>query len=96
MHPAHHTIKEMGKLPKTPLCPTPRTTPTLTPYKEQARSTLGSEQGKFLLVFITSCYCRSPSEALPKLLVWPLINFYCLGRLRTLVGNPDKNTLTLF
>ena len=34
------------------------------------------EQGKLLLVLAPHCYRRGPDKALPKFLVWPLVNFY--------------------
>ena len=52
---------------------TPGPTPTLTPL-------WGSEQGKLLLVFAPPCCSRGPNKALPKFLVWPLINFYWSGK----------------
>ena len=46
---------------------TPGHTPTLTPCKEQACPTLGSEQTKELLFVLSSpCYSRGPSKALPE------------------------------
>ena len=50
-------------------CPAPGHTPTLTPYKEPARPA-------------PPCCSRGPSKALPEFLVWPLINSYCLGKVK--------------
>ena len=70
---AHHLSHHSG--------PTPGHTLTLTPYREWARPSLGSEQGNLLLVFASSCSRhRSPNKALPEFLVWPLVNFYWLGK----------------
>ena len=67
----------------------PRHTPILTPYKEQVSAPLGELASKGTCGWVLSpCCCSSvPSKALPKFLVWTLINFYWLRRPRTLVGN---------
>ena len=46
MFPANNTTKRMGKIPEPPSGPIPEPTPTLTPYKEPACPTLGSEQAR--------------------------------------------------
>ena len=48
--------------------------PTFTHYRSQAALS-GSQQGPCYL-FSLSCCRRSPSEALPEFLIWPLINSY--------------------
>ena len=59
---------------------TPGPMPTITPYKEPAHPSLGSEQGLLLLVLTTPYCITGPNRALPEFLVWPLINFYWLGK----------------
>ena len=59
-----------------PSTPTAGHIPTFTPYKGISLPLLGRKHGKLLLVFIPHCYNRAPNKALPKFLVWLLINFY--------------------
>ena len=88
-HPLHTPPpKGWAKHLSHPSGPTPGHTPTLTPYKEQARPSQGAnKQGNLLFVLTAHCCSRGPSKALPEFLVWTLINFYWLRRPRTLVGN---------
>ena len=76
--PLHTTSpKGWAKLLSQPSGPTPGHTPTLTPYKKQACPPQGvSNQGNLLFVLTAHCCSRGPSKALPKFLVWPLVNFY--------------------
>ena len=61
IHPAHSTIKRVGKPPKEPLQHDPWIHPTLTPYKAPAHPCSGRDQGHLLLVFTLSCCSTSPS-----------------------------------
>ena len=59
----------------------PGHSPILSPYKEQVAPSWGvSEQGNLLVVLTLQCHSRGPNKALPEFLVWPLINFYWLGK----------------
>ena len=52
-----------------------------------------SKQENLLFDLAPRCCSRGPNKALPEFLVWPLINFYCLRRQRTLVSNtPNHKT----
>ena len=63
-------------------------TPTLTWYKEQAELPLRECAGARPPVCSCSLLLQHGShKALPRFLVWPLINFYWLKRPRTLVSN---------
>ena len=86
MHPAHGTIKMVGRPPKPPFRPEPSPTPTPSPQKEPAYPPSGTRQGNLLLVFAPSCCNRSPSKALPKF-VSPLTNFYSLRSPGTFISN---------
>ena len=60
----------------TPLSRTPGHTPTLTPHKEQACHPLGSEQRS------VCSHPLPPNKVLPEFLVWPLVNFYSLVKVK--------------
>ena len=45
------------------------------------------KQGKWASVLTTHCGCRGPRKALPEFLVWPLANFYSLGKAKNPVSN---------
>ena len=62
--------------------PTPGHTPTLPPCKEPAHSPSASEQTREGVVLAPSCGSRGPNKALPEFLLWPLVNFYWLGKAR--------------
>ena len=55
-----------------------------------------NKQGKLFLA--SSCSSRCPNQALPEFLVWPLINFYWLWKVKTLVSINVKelNTFNAF
>ena len=75
MIPAHSTTEGVGRPPKPPLRPDP---PLPSPYLRNQLThapSLGSEQGHLFLVLTPSCCSMSSSKALPKFLIWPLINF---------------------
>ena len=61
----------------------------------QLASHSGSKQGHLLLVFAPSCCSVSPSKALPKFLIWPLINFYWLRRWPHFLSEVSLTTLTM-
>ena len=73
-----------------PSSPTPRHTPILNPYEEPANPTLTltlhcpeSQQRNKFLVFTPSCsWPRSPNKVLPEFLVWSLVNFYWLEKVK--------------
>ena len=77
-----------------PSDPTPGPTPALTTARNQLTLTptpaLGSKQGKLLLHFFLSCCSTSPSKVFLEFLVWPVINFHCLRRPRTLFPNTTR------
>ena len=78
--------KEWAKHLSHPSSLTPGRTPTLTPYREPVCPSLESEQGNLLLVLAPHWCSRGPNKALPEFLVWPLINFYWLGKAK----NPGR------
>ena len=75
MPPALNTTEGAGKPPKPSFWP--KDTPLPSPHINN-KFTIPSrrEQGKLLLVLALYGCSRGPSKALPKFLVWPLINFY--------------------
>ena len=89
MPPALSTAKAVGKTPKPPALALSLDTslPSLH-IRNQLNPPWGaSEQGNLLLVFAPPCCSRGPNEALPEFLVWPLINFYWLGKAK----NPGQH-----
>ena len=78
--PLHTPPKGWAKHLSHPSNPTPGHTATLTPYKEPARPSSGSEQGNLLSVLAPPCCSRRPNKVLPEFLVWPLVHFYSLGK----------------
>ena len=80
---AFNTTKGWAKHLSHPSSWTPGHTPTLTPDKEvPSPSILASRQANLLLALAPSCnqWPKSPDKALTDFLVWPLVNFYSLGK----------------
>ena len=82
MSPAHSTIKGWADHLSHAFCPTHRSTPTLTLFKEPARS-----PRHLFLVFNLRWFRGSLRKALPEILGSPLVSFYCLKSSRTQVSN---------
>ena len=80
--PLHSTPPDAGQNTKAIPPVRPMDTPLPSPHirNQLAPTPSGSKQGHLLLDFAPSCYSRSPSKDLPEFLVWPLINFYGLGK----------------
>ena len=82
--PAHTTTKGVGRPPKPRLWPDP--------YKERdcpPHTHLGEPASKVTccLFSLPPAMAGTPNKALPEFPVWPLVNFYWLGKPRTLLWN---------
>ena len=77
--PALNTIREVCKPPKSPLQPNRWTCPLPSPHIRNHSPSSEIEHRNLVLVLTPSSYCRGPSKALSKILVWTLINFYWPG-----------------
>ena len=82
MSPAHSTTKGWADHLSHAFCPTHRSAPTLTLFKEPARS-----PRHLVLVFDLRWFCGSLEKDLSEILVSPLVSFYCLKSPRTQVSN---------
>ena len=73
---------------------------TTTPGSNGAGGGVGgreaSKQENLLIVLTRPCCSRDLNKAVPEFLVWPLINFYCLRRPRTLVGYTELLFYNIF
>ena len=78
--PLHLTPQRGGQTTYQPL-DNPLATPLSSPHmRNQLPPSLPEENKNLFLVFAPSFGHRSPSEGLPELFVWPLVNFYWLGK----------------
>ena len=80
MPPALNSTEGWAKTPKPLLWPDAWTHLFPHPIRNQLAPASGSEQGNLLLVFAPSWGRRGPNKGLPEFLVWPLVNFCCLGK----------------
>ena len=84
-HRCSQLHKGVGKPPKLPLQFHPWTHSYLHFIKETSLhpSQGTSKQENLLFVLTSHCCSRGLSKALSEFLVWPLVNFYCLGKAKT-------------
>ena len=80
------TLEKWANHLSHPSGPSTGPTPTFDLCKEPGQASSRSNQGKLFLLFPPSWGCRSPDEALPEFLIWPLIYFCLLRGSRILVG----------
>ena len=91
--PALNTTRGWANHLSYPSSLTPGHTPTLTPYKKRAHThPLGSKREP---VMLPTAARRSPSKALCEFLVWPLVNFYWLGKAKNHTDNCEFKPLHL-